>query len=54
MLNMDHWVTLFLMSMVVVVNFYLAQRSSNRPEIFYAGAGLMLFAALLLASSHGH
>lgn len=50
---MDDWIALFLMSMVVVVNFYLAQRSKSRPEAFYAGAGLMLFAALLLAS-RGH
>jgi hypothetical protein len=42
---------LFLMSMTVVINIYLAQRSqSKRPEVFYGAAGLMLFAALLVAS----
>lgn len=45
---------LFLMSVVVMINVYLAQRSSiNRPGLFYAAATLMLFGALLAARRIG-
>lgn len=41
---------LFLMSAVVMINLYLADRSTaKRPELFYIMAGLMLFGALLAA-----
>jgi hypothetical protein len=40
--------TLFLMSAVVMVDLYWAQRSATkRPEVFYAAAAVMFFACLL-------
>lgn len=41
--------TLFLMCAVIMVDLYWANRSSTkRPELFYAAAAVMLFAALLV------
>jgi hypothetical protein len=41
--------TLFLMCAVIMVNLYWANRSiTNRPDLFYAAAAVMLFAALLV------
>lgn len=41
---------LFLMSAVIMVDLYWAQRSTTkRPELFYAAAAIMLFAALVMA-----
>jgi hypothetical protein len=44
--------TLFLITMVVVANIYLASENGRGRSrvVFYAGAGLMLFFALLTVS----
>jgi asparagine N-glycosylation enzyme membrane subunit Stt3 len=42
-------ILLLLLSFVFMIELYLAQRR-QRPEIFYAMAGLTLFAALLTVS----
>lgn len=42
---------LLLMALVIMIDLYLAQRSSTkRPEIFYLAGGFLLFGALLVAS----
>lgn len=41
-------VLLLLLSIVIVIELYLAQRpATSRPEVFYAMAALALFGALL-------
>jgi len=44
-------ILLLLLSIVIVIEFYLAQRpTTSRPEIFYAMAALTLFGAFLTVS----
>jgi len=42
---------LLLMSLVIMIDLYFAERSATkRPEIFYLVGGFLLFGALLVAS----
>lgn len=51
LLQTHNEISLFLMSAVIMVDLYWAQRSSTkRPGLFYAAAAVMLYAALMLAS----
>lgn len=50
---MSKVILLFIMAFVIMIDLYLAGRSSaKRPEIFYGVAALMLFSAFLVASGN--
>ncbi len=43
----------FLLSVVIVIDLYLAEHSIDRPEIFYGAAAVILFAALAMVAHLG-
>jgi hypothetical protein len=50
---MPDWVSLFLMSMVVAASLWRAGKGDELAGAFYVAAGLMLFAAFLVAGGNG-